>query len=149
VEAAIGRIIIFGLAGGAHSEGGHGSAGAVVRDILDDGETWTAIGAIDEGIVEAPVARAHHFAEAVIANGNVSGNEGSGRSIKAAGNDLKASFGKRLRFARKKRRDLREGRKFSRQTIEETFEETGLTLDLDGHAGGSIGDEAGEMAFLS
>ncbi|MCK7527005.1 MAG: hypothetical protein MZV64_60070 [Ignavibacteriales bacterium] len=45
--------------------------GAVVGDVLDDGEARSAVGAVDEGIAVAPVVGVEEFAQAVVADGDV------------------------------------------------------------------------------
>ncbi|MBA7693933.1 hypothetical protein ES703_102533 [subsurface metagenome] len=47
---------------GAEREGLHRSSGAVVGELLDDGEARTAVDAGDEGIIVAPVAWVEHLA---------------------------------------------------------------------------------------
>ncbi len=149
VETAIGGIVILSLAGGAHRKGGHGSAPAVVGNIANNGEARAAIGAVDKGVAETAVAGIHHFTQAIGAHGNVWRDERFGRRVETAREDAECGFRLRLGIAGQKRRNFGQRRKFRRQALEETVEENGVALDFDGHTGGSIGDESGEIAFLS
>ena len=148
MKTAIGGIIVFGLTRGAHAKGSHGGARTVVRDVANDGEARTAVGAVDEGVAEAAVARIQHFAETVVADGHIGRDEGFGRSIEAAGEDAEGSFGLRLGVARKKRSDFCQGRSFGGETFEEAIKLVGLALNLNGYAGWRVGDEADEIALL-
>ena len=58
MKAPVCRIAILRLAGFAQGERGHGGGGAVIRNRTDDAETRTAMGAVGEGIAEAPVGGA-------------------------------------------------------------------------------------------
>ena len=48
---------------------------AVVGQLIDDGEAWTAIRAVDEGIVIAAILRIEEFGHASIAGGKIGRNE--------------------------------------------------------------------------
>jgi hypothetical protein len=50
MEAAVGWIVVFGLTRRAHAEFPHGGTRAVIGDVLYDGETGAAVGAIGEGV---------------------------------------------------------------------------------------------------
>jgi len=54
----------------AHGEGCHGCPGAVVGQVADDGETRTAVCAVDERVVDA-VRLALHVGQAIVAYGDV------------------------------------------------------------------------------
>ncbi len=149
VETAIGGIVILSLAGGAHLEGRHRSACAVVGNIANDGEARAAIGTVDKGVAETAIAGIHHFTQAIGARGNVRRDERFGRCVEAAREDAESGFRSRLGIAGQKRSDFGQRRKFRRQALEETVEENGIALDFNGHTGGGIDDEAGEIAFLS
>ncbi len=148
MKTAIVGIIVFGLTRGAHAEGSHGGARSVVRDIANDSEARTAVGAVDEGIAEAAVARIEHLAETVVADGDIGRDERFGRSIETAGEDAEGSFGLRLGVARKKRSDFCQRRSFGGETFEEAIKLVGLALNLNGYAGWRVGDEADEIALL-
>ena len=87
VEAAIGGVVVFGLAGGAHWETGHGGLGAVVGDAAGDGEAGAAVCAVEEGIAVASVGGVEQLAEAVGAGGGVGGDAGADAAEILAGED--------------------------------------------------------------
>jgi hypothetical protein len=71
MKAAVKRIIIFCLAIGTHYERAHSGFGTVVRDVLYDGEAWSAICTVGKGIVVAPVFGVEDFFEAGLACSDV------------------------------------------------------------------------------
>lgn len=71
VETAVVRIIILLLTGRTHGEGGHGGFYPIIGDILDDGETGTTVGAIDEGVEVASVFRVHEFPQTILTRGDI------------------------------------------------------------------------------
>ena len=87
VKAAVARIRVFAGAGGAHGERLHGGGGAVVGQALDDGESRAAVRAVDEGVVEAPVAPVEQLAEAVVACGDVRGDQRGPGGVVFGGDD--------------------------------------------------------------
>ncbi len=64
VEAAVGRIVVFGLASRAHGKPGHRRRRPVVGDVGDDGEAGAAVGAVGERIAVAAVAGIEHLPQA-------------------------------------------------------------------------------------
>ena len=75
MEAAIHRIVVFCLARFVQGELFHRSMFAVVGQLINDGEAWTAIRAVDEGIVIAAILRIEEFGHASIAGGKIGRNE--------------------------------------------------------------------------
>ena len=75
VISPVRHIVVFALAIGAHDETTHGGLGAVVGDVLDDGEARPAVGAVGEGVSVASVRWRQEFAPAVIAGGDVGGDQ--------------------------------------------------------------------------
>ena len=71
VKPAVHGIIIFSLALGTHLKVSHGGFGPVIGDIIDDGVTGTAVGAVNKRVLITPVPRVQQFLQAVIANGHV------------------------------------------------------------------------------
>src|SRR5437016_2957768 len=57
VEAAVARVIVFGLAARAHGERRHRGVRAVVGQGFNDAETRATVGAVREGIAVAAVGR--------------------------------------------------------------------------------------------
>ena len=75
VKAPVERVVVLGLAGRAHPERGHGGQGAVIRNIGDDGKPGSAVGTVDERIAVTPVGRIEELPPAVVADGDVRGDE--------------------------------------------------------------------------
>jgi hypothetical protein len=64
MKPAIEGILIFSLACRAHLERGHGGQGTIIRDILNDRKSGTAIGAVGKGITVPPISRVKEFGAA-------------------------------------------------------------------------------------
>ena len=76
VEAAVGRVDVFGRAGAAHGKVGHACCGPVVGQAADNREARAAVGAVDEGVAVAAVGRVEELADAIVAGGQVGRYEG-------------------------------------------------------------------------
>ena len=55
VEAAIGGVVVFGLAGRTHLEARHRGLRPVVGNPAGNGEAWAAVGAVEKGIAVAAI----------------------------------------------------------------------------------------------
>ncbi len=75
MEAPAPRIFILGPAFRAHRERAHRGACPIIGHAFDDGEPRPAIGAVGERIAIAPVGRVGHFRGALLARGEVGGDE--------------------------------------------------------------------------
>ena len=71
VEPSVQRILVFFLAETAERKLAHGGVFAVVRQPFDYGESWSAVDASDEEVVEAWVVWVAEFPQAVAADGAV------------------------------------------------------------------------------
>ena len=71
MEAAVARVVVFGLALRAHRERLHRGVRAVVGQGFDDAETRAAVGAVGEWITMAAVLGIEDFAQAIRAGGDV------------------------------------------------------------------------------
>ena len=91
VEAAIGRVVVFGGAALAHGERRHGGGRTVVGQGTDDGEPRTAVSARHEGVPVTAVVRVEQLGDAVVADGDVGRNRGSGTGDRLAVDDAKAA----------------------------------------------------------
>ena len=87
-----GGIVVLRLAGGAHFEARHRGLRAVVGNAARDGEARAAVGAVEEGIAVAAVARIEQLAQAVRAGGCVGGNAGRDLTVRLAGGDAEVYF---------------------------------------------------------
>ncbi|CAM5666548.1 hypothetical protein SSPIM334S_07212 [Streptomyces spiroverticillatus] len=71
MEAPVARVAVLGRTVGAQGEAAHGGADAVVRQVLDDAGPRPAVGAGEEGVAVAAVARVEELAQAGVAEGGV------------------------------------------------------------------------------
>jgi hypothetical protein len=71
VKAPVQRVRVILLAEAAHGELAHGGVFAVVRQALNYGEAWSAVGACDEEVLVPVVFRISEFAQAIVAYGDV------------------------------------------------------------------------------
>jgi hypothetical protein len=49
----------------------HGRPGAVVGDILNYGEAWSAVGAVGKGVTVAPIMRREDFPQAILTGSDI------------------------------------------------------------------------------
>ena len=89
VEAAVGRVVVFGGAALAHRERRHRGGRSVVGQGADDGEPGTAVGARHEGVPVTTVARVEQLGDAVVADGDIGRNRGGGAGDRLAFHDTK------------------------------------------------------------
>ena len=95
METAVGGILIFGAALGAHLERGHCGSLAVVGSGFDDREPWAAVGTVDERIQVPVVLWIVKVEKAVIAGGYVGGDKDGavpGLVARFAGLNAEAAF---------------------------------------------------------
>src|SRR5271156_6288241 len=90
MEAPVGWIFVFRPAVATHEERGHGGGCAVIWYIADDGVARTAMGAIGEGIAEAPVRRVAKITPASVAGACVGRDQGKLARLLPAAKDRKA-----------------------------------------------------------
>src|ERR1019366_1263271 len=57
MKAPIEWVSVFCFAGWTHGKNLHGRLFTVIRDILHNSETWSAIGTVDKGITVTPISR--------------------------------------------------------------------------------------------
>ena len=150
VEAAVGGIVVLGLAGGAHLEARHGGLRAVVGNAAGDGVARAAVGAVEKGIAIAAVRGREQFAEAVGTGGGVCGNSRRYAAEDFAGNDAEARFAGGMRSrAPRRSRCARAAAPQSGGATRNASIECCRTFDFDGDAVGVVADEAGQMFFRS
>ena len=77
MKAAVGGVVILGLAGGAHVKARHRSLGSIVGNAAGDGVARAAVGAVEEGIPVTTVGRVKEFAHAVGASGCIRRDAGT------------------------------------------------------------------------
>ena len=75
MEAPVSRVCVLTGARRAHRKARHGRAGAVVGELVDDGEARPAVGAVDKRVVVPAVFWIKKLAQAVGARGDVGAHE--------------------------------------------------------------------------
>src|SRR5271167_279354 len=75
MKAAVQRILVFRKTCRAHGKPRHRRARPVIRNIANNSEARSAVGAIDERIAIAPVIRVEQFAQAVRTYRNIRRNQ--------------------------------------------------------------------------
>jgi len=71
MKPAVQWIVVFLLTLGAHLELTHGGIGAVIGDILDNGEPGATVGAVSKGIAVAAVGSGENITETILTGGNI------------------------------------------------------------------------------
>ena len=89
VEAAVPRVVVFGLALRAHRERFHRSVHAVIGQGFNDAEARAAVGAVGERVTMAAIFGIKDFAQAIRARGDVRQNERGFVAAGFAGADFK------------------------------------------------------------
>lgn len=140
MEPAIAGVLILGPTCRAHGEPGHGRPLPVVWDVQDDGEAWTAVGAVEEGITTAAILRVGQLLETVRAGGDIWRDEGGLLLLGLALLDRKGGVvADRLAFG-SDALDDGEGRGLGDQRLEEGFQALGFAFHVDHDAGGVVTD---------
>ena len=138
------RVLIFGPAGGAHGEDGHGGVAAVIGDLSDDGKAGAAVGAIGKGIMVAAVAGVDDFGKAGVAGGDVGGNQGLGGGLVLALQDGKAGLALGSASARLPPPRPGQSRGLVLRSGEQIPPGRRRAFHFDFHAGGGVADPAGQ-----
>jgi hypothetical protein len=99
VETAIGGVVVFGGAVRTHGEVRHCREGTVIGHVPDDGEAGAAVGAVDERVVEAAVARIGEFGKTVRAGAAVRRHQRRPLPARRAGYDGEPGRAGRREFA--------------------------------------------------
>jgi hypothetical protein len=143
METAIGWIVVFALALGAHRERAHGRGRAVVGQGGDDGKARAAVGAVGEGIAEAAVARIEDLGETGRAGGQIRHDQ---RAFLAAGAfaDLEAHDAERVQERGFQALDDRNRGPVALEPQQEFAQGRLAPLGLDHDAGRRIADPAVE-----
>ena len=144
VEAPVGRVVVLAGALGAEGEGGHGGVGPVVGEAEGDGEPGPAVGAVDERVPVAAVTGVGQFSQAVVAHGQVGGQEGDGPGGVPAGHDAEAVLIEEAEGADLDPLDEGHGRGLGHQAGLEPVHGVSRSLDLGEDPLGVVAHQAGE-----
>ena len=71
MESSVRRVFVFAFAIGTHWEIRHRCLWAVIRNVFDDGEARSAVGAVDEGVKITAVDWVKEFAQTVRTDGDI------------------------------------------------------------------------------
>ena len=110
VKAAIERVVVFGLALGAHGKRSHRGLRPVVRDATRNGKARPAVGAVQKRITIAAVGGVEQFAKTIGAGGGVRGDTGTDPAEHLAGDDAEACLASGRQIAGCHRIDARQRR---------------------------------------
>jgi hypothetical protein len=98
MKTSVKRIVIFAGAIVTHSKDCHGGFGPVIGNVVNDGVSWSAVGAVNERIEVSPVLRLKEFPEAIAAACCVRRYEGCSLFTLFAGLDLESAVGSGREF---------------------------------------------------
>ena len=144
VEAAVERVVVFGLALGAHPEARHRRLRAVVGDALDDREARAAVRAVDERVAVAPVGGVGELGQARVARGHVGGDQRVRLAVALGRQDAEAALARGLDALGGNRLDHGEWRRLVLQEEDELADRRLGPLGLDHDAVLVVQDVAGE-----
>ncbi len=146
MKPAVAGVFILGPAFFTHLKMLHGGAGSVIGDIVDDGVARTAVGAVDKRIAIAAVVRVKQFGKAVVADGDIRGNQGIAQRRAVALSDGKIrKTGGTDRFGRNMD-NMGKGRFLSDQITGKQVKGKFCPLYVNGYARGGIGNRAVDTA---
>ena len=138
--AAVFNVVIFPLAVRAHGKGLHGSLRPVIGNVLDDGQTRAAVGAVNKRIAIAAVLRIQQLPQTVGADGDIRGDEGVTAGLPQALYNRKIRKVLRRNFPHRHILDDGEGRRFPGQRLKKGLQRFLLPFQLHRDAGRGIAD---------
>ena len=94
VETAVRGILVFLAAGVAERKHCHGRGRAIVGNVAHDGVARSAVGAVGERILVAPVSRVGEFPQAIGAGGKIRRDQGELAAFRGAVPDGESSLAK-------------------------------------------------------
>jgi hypothetical protein len=141
VEAPVGGVVIFGGAGGAQREAGHGGEGPVVGHAGHDGEAGTAVGAVGERVAVPTLAGVEHLEQAGGARGDVGRHQRHRLAALLAVHDLERRRAERVDELGRDRLDDGQRRRLCPQRVEESLHQAVVAFDLDEDTPGVVAHE--------
>ena len=144
VEAAVRGVVVLPPALGAHREAGHRGGGAVVGDLPRYGEAWAAVGAVGERVTVAAVLGIKDLSEAILAGGDVRGDEGPAPHALPALLDPEVPPAQRRELTPGHRLHHGHWRGVFFDPAHEEVQAFDVALDLDVYAFGVVADQPGE-----
>jgi hypothetical protein len=134
MKTSVKRIVIFAGAIVTHSKDCHGGFGPVIGNVVNDGVSWSAVGAVNERIEVSPVLRLKEFPEAIAAACCVRRYEGCSLFTLFAGLDLESAVGSGREFLSFYLGNACQRRGRCRQFFEKMVESISASLHLKFHA---------------
>ena len=125
VKPPVGRVVILPLALRAHPEDRHRRLRPVVRNVLNDRVSRTAIGAVRERVAEAPVGRIHRIGQAGVAGRDIRRDQGELAGLGHAVPDREARLAGRLHLRDRALLDPGERRRLRPQSPRRTSSTAG------------------------
>jgi len=138
MESPIAGVDILSLTGYAHGESGHGRAFPIVGNTANDGEPWTAVRAVEEGITVATLVCTVELAEALRTGGHIWCHEDAHVVSCLAWLDGKRGIMSEWLFLSANPLDTGERWGLGDQCPEEVFHTRGISLDIDHDACGAV-----------
>jgi hypothetical protein len=120
---------------------------AIVRYIANYGESGPTVGAVYEGVKIAAVARIKHFPQTIVTDSYIRRDESLDGDSTLAGNNSKIPVTVARNFKNCHVRYSSQRRGFTAQTQHEVIYGVQRPLNLNGHAGRSVADIAGQAPF--
>jgi hypothetical protein len=134
MKTSVKRIVIFAGAIVTHSKDCHGGFGPVIGNVVNDGVSWSAVGAVNERIEVSPVLRLKEFPEAIAAGCCVRRYEGCSLFTLLAGLDLESAVGSGREFLSFYLGNACQRRGRFREFFEKMVESISASLHLKFHA---------------
>jgi hypothetical protein len=145
VKAPVERVVVLRLAPVAHPEAGHRGQRPVVGHCSHDREARPAVGAVDERVTVAAVARIEELGEAFLAGRHIGRDERGGLSGPLALRDPESRFAPRLQLLGGHPLNAGQGRRLGRQPLEEPIDSPAVSLHLEQHSSLVVEDVTAEV----
>jgi hypothetical protein len=115
----------------AHLEDTHGGPGSVIGDVLNDGETGSAVGAIGERVAVSSVLRVENLFQTGLTGCDIRGDKLVFTLLSNAMANLKAGIALRQTIGYSYVLEASQRRRHHHQILEESVQSMPLTLDLN------------------
>ncbi len=144
MEPAVGGVVVFRRAGGAHGEPGHRGQRPVVGHAAHDREPRSAVRAVDERVAEPPVGRVGQLGQAVGARRGVRRDQGAPSAVALAGRYGEAGQPAGPDAPDRDPVDPGQWRRLALKPVKERGHRRGRSFHLGEHAVDVVADVAGQ-----
>ena len=148
MKTSVERLVVFALTPFAHLKSAHRRLRTVVWNVFDDGETRSAIRAVNKRITKSAVAFVEKFAPTFGANTRVGRDERVFRLTNLASDNAKISIISESDFFNCNRGDYSERRRIFAQETLESDQIFLRAFNFDEHAAAGIADESAQITTL-